>query len=541
MYFLFRALCFTTNSFERVNCILFSGEVRTIRYIFITNICLEAYLYKFMSCRKEEVVYVDFREYDSDKYKTLYDVAKKIVILLNFETLYPDIFYKSKEDGFYIDECFKDCIDKNHNLYAFLKKFTNSQIIWFGYDQCFLYKYRQLFGNTVLFNNIIERVNIQLSSYKLTFIDINYLISEVGIKNSYNIRWNYLFNMPYSSDILKRICDELHKQSMIYTHCTPKCLVLDCDNVLWGGIISEDGRANIKLSDFGIGRLYKDFQRYLLGLYYSGVIIAICSKNDYDEVIEVFSHNSEMILRKKHISCFKVNWDTKVENIKDISKSLNIELRDMVFIDDSTFEIEAVHTLLPDVKVILFDKKTIYSEMSCFNLNKETPITQSLLRQETYQYNIKRAELLSKSTDYSEYLKSLKTEIIFSKSNIDEANRIAELSQRTNKLTNGIRLCVDEVLRLFNNGEYNLFSIYAKDRFSDLGLVGVIIIKNRICLELICISCRVLGRNIEHYVMKHIKTKFNIKECTFLDGLKNLEFKSFLKSENIEIKNKNEV
>ena len=140
---------------------------------------------------------------------------------------------------------------------------------------------------------------------------------------------------------------EIQKQYFIEQGITKKCLVLDCDNVLWGGILSEDGIENIKLGGSGFGRTYQDFQRFVLSLYYHGVILAVCSKNDLPDVMNMFHEHSEMILKEEHIACFQVNWENKPDNIRRIAETLNIGLDSMVFLDDSPVEIEAVKSILP--------------------------------------------------------------------------------------------------------------------------------------------------------------------------------------------------
>ena len=122
--------------------------------------------------------------------------------------------------------------------------------------------------------------------------------------------------------------------------------------MLWGGILSEDRIENIKLGGNGWGRIYQDFQRFVLSLYYHGVILAICSKNDLPDVLRMFHEHSEMIMREEYIACFQVNWEDKPSNIQKIAEKLNIGLDSMVFVDDSPVEIEAVKAILPKVTTI---------------------------------------------------------------------------------------------------------------------------------------------------------------------------------------------
>ena len=141
-----------------------------------------------------------------------------------------------------------------------------------------------------------------------------------------------------------------------------------------GGILSEDGIEGIKLGKSGLGRPYYDFQNFVLKLYQHGVILAVCSKNDEEDVLRVFREHSEIPLKEKHISCFMVNWENKPSNIERIAEYLNIGLDSIVFVDDSSIEIESVKSLLPEVTAIQFDKYMDYEPFSCFNLRSDYDI-----------------------------------------------------------------------------------------------------------------------------------------------------------------------
>lgn len=165
-----------------------------------------------------------------------------------------------------------------------------------------------------------------------SFINLKRLITEIGVANAYNSKGKYCWNAPYSNALVEAAVKEIHKQYFIEKGITKKCLVLDCDNVLWGGILSEDGIENIKLGGSGFGRPYQDFQRFVLSLYYHGVILAVCSKNDLSDIMIMFREHSEMVLKEEHIAYSQVNWDNKPTNIKRIAETLNISLDSIVFL-----------------------------------------------------------------------------------------------------------------------------------------------------------------------------------------------------------------
>lgn len=221
------------------------------------------------------------------------------------------------------------------------------------------------------YNLLVDKVNIYLTeTFKenVSFINLKHLIAEVGIANAYDLKGKYRWNAPYCKVLVEAAIKEIYKQYLIEKGISKKCLVLDCDNVLWGGIISEDGIENLKLGGDGFGRSYQDFQKFILSLYYHGIILAICSKNDLSDIITMFNEHSEMILKKEQITHFQVNWENKPENIKNITETLNISLDSIVFIDDSLMEIEAVKSMLPEITAILYERDSIYKNLSCFNL-----------------------------------------------------------------------------------------------------------------------------------------------------------------------------
>ena len=211
-----------------------------------------------------------------------------------------------------------------------------------------------------------------------------------------------------------------------------------------------------------------------------------------------------MLLKEEHIACFKANWDNKPDNIRKIAEELNIGLDSMVFVDDSQFEIQSVKALLPEVTAILYERDTIYSKLSCFHLKSSVDRDKVKHRIETYQTNVRRRMLQNQSSSYNEYLRTLKTNVDIHPALPMELARIAELTQRTNKCTNGVRYTVDQLKQKLQDESYRLYAVSVSDRFSDLELVGVIGISGH-TLDLISLSCRALGREVETHMMSFVK------------------------------------
>lgn len=467
----------------------------------LTNICFEPYLRTFVkerfSCppydtQINSISYEEYRDNIEDiKFSDL------IVVCLNFEMLYTDLSNEISSGRVTYEVIKDDCIDKCRNLYSYIKNHSNALVIWLGFED-YYFPHSNNYGTLLSFEGLVDQLNLALNDMlkEDTFIDFKRLIASVGIRNAYDTKGKYRWNAPYSKELIRLMANEIYKQYLIATGNTKKCLVLDCDNVLWCGILSEDGIDGISISSSGLGRPFQDFQRYLLDLHYHGVILAVCSKNDESDVLRVFREHTGMILNEEHIAFLKCNWNNKPDNIKDISESLNIGLDSIVFVDDSVFEIESVKTMLPEVTTILYQRDSVYDGLSCFNLKHRTDLQTVRERTSTYKTNILRAELHQNSLSYEDYISSLEMVVDIHKTMECEVARVSELTQRTNKCTNGARFTVDQIKSKISSKDYELYTVCLSDKFSNLGVVGVIGITGT-TIDLFSLSCRALGRKVE--------------------------------------------
>lgn len=506
---------------------------KALQIAWISNIIFEPYMQAcingaFMPTGDSVLLNcVMYEEIDSNS-----EILKKadvVVVCLNFEELYPNLIAAVLKSDYKIDQICYDIKKNNLELLSLIKSISKAKIIWFGFEN-YLTNDHILFGSKYMLSGLIDIVNLSLSEILTddVFVDFKKLIALCGICNSYNIKGKYRWNAPYSKELIKQMSDEVYKQYLIHTGQTKKCLVLDCDNVLWGGILSEDGIEGIKLSKGGLGKPYYDFQNFVLTMYQHGVILAVCSKNDEKDVMRVFREHSEIPLKEKHISCFMVNWENKPSNIERIAEYLKIGLDSIVFVDDSSIEIESVKSLLPEVTAIQFDKYMDYEPFSCFNLRTDYDIEEVEKRTQTYQTNGLRNELKNNSADYTEYVKSLSVVADIHKAIPAEFSRIAELTQRTNKCTNGKRYTVEDIKERDTLPNVSLYSVSVSDRFSDLGLVGAMEVEND-RLTLFSLSCRALGREVEQIMIDYLATNHQIKSFDFISTNKNEKLQEVLK------------
>ncbi len=281
-----------------------------------------------------------------------------------------------------------------------------------------------------------------------------------------------------------------------------KCLVLDCDGVLWGGIVSEDGLNGVLLGERGKGEAYARFQALLKQLSRHGVLLAICSKNDEADVRAVFDTKPEMVLQSSDIAAWAVGWQPKSEQIAKLSETLRIDVRDMVLIDDSEWEIAEVTEQFPSITGIVFRPDTITEELAQrLWLLPEDQNEQNRLRLQTYQDNEKREALRRSAGSYEAFLQKLATRLTLREATEADLPRISDLSRRVNQAGNGMR-CSQEQLQAWLREGYHIQAALVSDRYRDLGLVGgVVLSPDRVTLELFCLSCRAMGRRLEQELL----------------------------------------
>lgn len=477
----------------------------------LTNICFEPYWRTFVKERFSCLPYDT--QINSILYEGYQDNIKDInfsdliVVHLNFEMFYFDLSNAISSGKVTYEAIKDDCINKCRNLYSYIKGHSKAPVIWFGFEDYFSIQ-KNNYGALLPFEGVVDQLNLALNDMlkEDIFIDFKRLIASVGMRNAYDAKGKYRWNAPYSKELISLMADEIYKQYLIATGNTKKCLVLDCDNVLWGGILSEDGIEGISISDSGLGRPFQDFQRYLLDLYYHGVILAISSKNDESYVLRVFREHTGMILKEEHIACFRCNWDNKTDNIRNISDSLNIGLDSIVFVDDSVFEVESVKAILPEVTAVLYKRDTIYDALSCFNLKRAIELQVVKERTNTYKTNTLRSELYKNSSSFENYISSLEMVVDIHETKKHELTRISDLTQRTNKCTNGRRHTLENLKEKIELSNYKLYTVCLSDKFSNLGIVGVIGIKDN-TIDLFSLSCRALGRSVEEQMIEFLKEK----------------------------------
>ena len=288
-----------------------------------------------------------------------------------------------------------------------------------------------------------------------------------------------------------------------------KCLVLDLDNTLWGGVLGEDGNEGIMIGGDYPGNAFLSFQEALLELSRNGVILTVCSKNDEQTVLDAWEKNPFMVLRKEHFSAFRINWNNKDINIKEIAKELNIGLDSMVFVDDNPAERELIKQMLPAVSVpdfpdhpYLLPRFFNHLVAEYFNVYRITDED----KEKTAQYQANAARNLEKRsfTNFTDYLRSLSIQICIEPANAFNVPRISQMTQKTNQFNLTTRRYTDADVKRFLAEGWRVWCMDVADKFGDSGITGCIMITPDYVIDNLLLSCRVLGKGVEQAFVKTI-------------------------------------
>jgi FkbH-like protein len=290
-----------------------------------------------------------------------------------------------------------------------------------------------------------------------------------------------------------------------------KCVALDLDNVVWGGVIGDDGLEGIRLGELGDGEAYVYFQLWLKELRSRGIILGVCSKNDEDKAREPFQRHRDMVLMESDISCFIANWDSKADNLHALAKRLNIGLDSVVFLDDSSFERNLVRELAPEACVpeLPQDPADYVPYLESLNLFEAAQFSEEdRKRADFYRSNVLREDEHRKITSVEEYLAGLEMEAEFERFDDLHLPRIAQLVQRTNQFNlTTIRHSAEELRQFADDPECFPYYVTLTDRFGENGLISIVIGKRegqRMELVTWLMSCRVVSRRLEEFVLDQL-------------------------------------
>ena len=289
-----------------------------------------------------------------------------------------------------------------------------------------------------------------------------------------------------------------------------KCLILDLDNTVWGGVIGDDGLEGIQLGHgLGIGKAFTEFQMWVKKLKQRGIIICVASKNNEETAKEPFEKHPDMVLKLSDIAVFQANWETKVDNIRTIQSILNIGFDSMVFLDDNPFERNIVRENIPGITVpeLPEDPGEYLEYLYSQNLFETASYSQADKdRTKQYQVEAQRVSLQKTFTNEADFLKSLNMVSVVSGFTKFNTPRVAQLSQRSNQFNlRTIRYTEADIEAFANDPDVIDLSFTLEDKFGDNGLIAVIIMKKQddqtLFVDTWFMSCRVLKRGMENFTL----------------------------------------
>lgn len=346
-------------------------------------------------------------------------------------------------------------------------------------------------------------------------LDIDILYRQFGAANLHNSSYWYAGRIKYSNLMFRTLGLHYIQLLKAYRWQCKKVLVLDLDNTLWGGVLGEDGIAGIELSEDGVGKCYRDFQSAVKELKEQGVLLALSSKNELDEVVRAFSSHPMMVLSLDDFVVKKVGWGCKADSIVEIAQELGLGLDSVVFLDDNPVERDLVRQHLPKVVVPDFvNKIEQYSEWFVENIvykhfPKYRVTPEDAFKSTQYSAKMKREET-RRSLDFEVFLENLHIRLEFHVDDLDHVERAAQLTQKTNQYnTTTKRFTSAEIVKFVNSPRYRVILLRYSDKFGPEGIVGFALLDlSDACIVSLLLSCRVIGRRVENSLLNFAEHVF---------------------------------
>ena len=330
------------------------------------------------------------------------------------------------------------------------------------------------------------------------------LVSRVGGEQWYDPRMKLYAGFPLTQAAARHLSREYLKYARALLGLSRKCLVLDLDNTLWGGVVGEDGIDGIKIGPQYPGNAFMAFQHSIQALRARGVILGLASKNNPQDVDEVFANHPHMVLRRGDFAAAEIHWEPKSESLRRIAETLNIGLEHIVFADDNPAECEHIRLLLPMVTVIQLPPRpenyvqALYEEGWFDTLSLSAEDAQ---RAALYAQRAQAETLRGSSADLEGFYRDLDMVLTFAPVHEKNLPRVAQLTVKTNQFNATTRRYTEaEVARRMADPAWVLAAVSVADRFGDNGLVGVMMARREgeaLAIDTFLLSCRVIGRAVE--------------------------------------------
>lgn len=401
-------------------------------------------------------------------------------------------------------------------------------------------------GNQDTVSAVLARFNAALREEALAFaniqiIDTEDIVRAVGEGAAFDARFYFRSKAPYTGAYMNELARRIAATSRGFGAYFYKLLALDCDNTLWGGVIGEDMLGGIKLNRYDYpGNIFWRMQQEFAALERQGILLALVTKNNPADVDEVLQNHPDMVLKASQIVAKKINWEDKPSNLRALAKELNIGLESIIFLDDSSFECEAVRQQLPMVKTVqvpsaLSDYPNVVAEIKSLFLAGGIA-ADSKGKTEQYRQRAGAEELKAQFETQEAYLASLELKVELTRNARASAGRISELSQKSNQFNlTTHRYSVAEIEQMMAADTHAVYSLVVSDKFGNAGLTGVAVMRyeNKVAtVENFLMSCRVIGRGVETGIWTRIAADALQRGCTelhanFIPSAKNAQVADF--------------
>ena len=466
-----------------------------------------------------------------------------VVILLSSEKLKARL-YASGDRRTFADET----VGRLENLWGAFRAHSQATII----QSTFVLPSERAFGNYELkvadsvgsiFTEINYRLAVKARGTKNVLLnDVDFLAAAIGRAQWLDARmWN-MAKTPCRLEHVPLLAQSLLDTVFAASGLIVKCVVLDLDNTLWGGVIGDDGLEGIALGEFDEGEAFVGLQKFIRELKRRGIILAVVSKNEHANAVLPFREHPHMALKEEDISVFVANWDNKADNIRLIQKTLNIGFDSLVFLDDNPFERNIVREFLPEVVVpeLPEDPSLYLQTLADLNLFETASFSEAdLQRADQYREEAQRELTKTHFTDINDYLTSLAMEIRLERFNAFNLPRIAQLIQRSNQFNLMTRRYGEAACEaMMKDPSRAPLTLRLADKFGDYGLISVVILKHAgedLEIDEYLMSCRVLQRGVESFTINNIfsyAARLGAKRVVghYLPTAKNDMVKGFFKS-----------
>ena len=481
---------------------------------------------------------------ESDYYKFCPDITFLILDIRNFLGDNFHNFHILSDDA--KKEFAKEKINHLENIIQNFEKNSNSKLVITNFNIP-SYSPNGIIESKIKFglHEMIEKINNSLRDISKTHnsiyvYDFNQFVSKHGEKNIFDYRQFHLGDIQITFNFMPYFGYELMSYIKSITGTNRKCIVLDLDNTLWGGVVGEDGFDGIELGQTANGKAFVDFQKELLSLWQQGIILAINSKNNFDDAMKVIHEHPEMILREKNFANIQINWNDKAQNLLQISDEINIGLNSIVFFDDDKLNQTRIKQEFPEVLTIELPEdpsefSPLLKELNDFNVLQRTD--EDTKRGQMYTEQRKRKELEKSVSNLDDFLKELDIKVKMKKSNEFLIPRISQLTLKTNQFNLTTRRYQEEEIKNFSsNTKFIVGCAQVLDKFGDNGITGVYIIKKNNkswLIDTFLLSCRIMGRGVENAILSQIlldaqKNGIDEIQAEFIPTQKNQPAENFL-------------